>query len=170
MSTRTRGCWVLPSMAPPSNSSSPAGSAWLGIAAVVLAALAAVNVARTLPRVPPPPHAGAPAREDAVLHQERRLAPVRQALRAAGVQGKIGYIADLPGDQLASDQAAMQDYFLAQFVLAPAVLDARSLPSDWAVLNLRTAAARDRMPPGFAVARDCGGGVWLLHRASPVKP
>src|SRR5688572_17884671 len=99
--------------------------AWCAICSLLIAIVAGLNLVGVVRRIPPPARHASTAGVDAVMRQERRLAGVREALQAHGARGVIGYVTDLPPAQLPHDPAAMHEYFLSQFVLAPWVLEAK---------------------------------------------
>lgn len=136
------------------------------LSALLIALVCGFNLADAVRRTPPPSvHAGRPTNN--VLRQEARFAPLRQALQRHAVHGTLGYLTDLPPDQLAADPKGMEDYFLTQFALVPWVLDARKADGRWAVANLHTAQRDTRIPPGFDVIEDFGDGVLLLRKGPP---
>lgn len=144
---------------------------WSALTALVIAAVCSVNVIRTAQRLSPPPHYGSAAPADIVMRHEARFSRVRQSLEKRGVHGRIGYVADTPAERLAGDEDGMRDYFLTQFALAPRVLETGPENGGvWAVANLRTTSMRDRMPPGFELAEDCGDGVLLLRKTRAATP
>jgi hypothetical protein len=132
---------------------------------LVLAGVAGWNIVQTASRVSPPSRRGSSG--SPTLQHEQRIGSIRHALKTRGAQGVIGYIADLPADQLATDSRAMEDYFRTQFALAPFVLDAQFSRCEWAVANLRNASAGTPAPAGFRVVEDFGAGVFLLQKAPP---
>lgn len=136
-----------------------------GLAAVVT--LAIVNVAHTIGRVPVPPLVASAGPPDAVVAMERRLARLRFTLERRGLRGPLGYVGDRPGTQVLDEPQTTADFFQAQFVLAPAVLDLSVERREWAVANLRAGDPRSRVPAGFVVVDDFGGGVLLLRKAAP---
>ena len=61
----------------------------------------------------------------------------------------------------------IEHYFEAQFALAPLILDGDGR-DPWIVTDFeRGDASRGRIPPGWRVAADCGGGVMLLRQPEP---
>ena len=141
--------------------------AWLALCLIVLAGVAGVNVADLTRRVPPPPRVPGGGQGNALLAQEARLAPVRRALEVRAVRGAVGYVSDLPPDELRQDAAGMERYFHAQFALAPWILDPSAERCAWAVLDLQRAAPAARRPAGYVVVEDFGTGLQLLRRAAP---
>ena len=141
--------------------------AWGAICSLLIASVAGVNLVEVVRRVPPPARHARTSGVDAVMRQERRLAGVRDALRIHGARGVIGYVTDLPPAQLPHDPAAMQGYFMSQFVLAPWVLEAKFADCAWAVANFPSSPAADRVPAGFRVVQEFGNGVLLLQRTAP---
>jgi hypothetical protein len=101
------------------------------------------------------------------MRHERRFAAVHAALETRGIRGTIGYLADLPPDQMREDPAAMQEFFLTQFALVPVVLDADVAHFTWTVANLHAVQAADRLPAGFRIVEDFGDGVLLLRKENP---
>jgi hypothetical protein len=142
-------------------------NAWLTTSLLVLAVCCGINLADTARRVPPPPRIVPAAPGNNALRHELRFGPVLAALRAQDVRGPVGYVADLPPAAMRGDTAAMEQYFLSQFVLAPWILDADVGRAAWAVTNFHRAAPAERLPPGFAVVQDFGAGVLLLRRTTP---
>lgn len=140
---------------------------WLTLASLAVALLSAVNLWRAAERVPPPSRIAPAVPANVVLRHEQRLAKVAAALRAQRVSDVVGYVGDLPPEEMRSDHFSMEQYFLSQFVLVPWILDANTERTVWAVANLHRTAVTERMPSGFAVAEDLGAGVWLLKRTSP---
>ncbi len=143
------------------------GQVWPAIALLALAVVVGVNLVATARRVPPPSRLPAPVPADNVRRAERRLAPLRAALDARGVPGRLGYIGDLPAATMGGDTAAMEQYFLAQFALLPRVLETDPARGTWAVLNVLRVPPAERLPEGFTVVEECGPGVMLLRRVAP---
>lgn len=141
--------------------------AWLALSLLVLAAGTGFNLAGTARRTPPPSRLPATVPADNVRRQEQRLAPLRAELAARAVRGPLGYIGDVAPPAMGGDAAAMEQYFLTQFVLLPWVLDTDPTRCAWALVNVRRAPAAARQPAGFAVVADCGDGVLLLRRLEP---
>jgi len=141
---------------------------WSILTALVLAIVAMINLVQAVRHVPPAPVA-VPGRPPAniVLRQELRFAAARRALEAHDVRGVIGYIADLAPPQLSADHASMEDYFSAQFVLTPCILDPNNVERRWTIANLRSKPLAERLPAGFRVVEDLGGGVALLQQGTP---
>lgn len=140
---------------------------WFMFSAAILAAFCVFNLNETVRRVPPPARVPSATPTNPVLRHEQRLATVRRALETHGVRGTLGYVADLPPDELAANAPGMEEYFLTQFALVPWVIDARFTDCDWALLNLHTATIAERTPPGFAVVAEWGDGLALLRRTTP---
>jgi hypothetical protein len=101
---------------------------------------------------------------DPVTRQERRFARLRAAMLARGISGYVGYLTDAPADAVLGNAARAEDYYLAQFVLVPAVLDLNYAAHAWVVTNHRAAPAPD--VPGYELAADGGDGVRLLRRSA----
>lgn len=141
--------------------------AWTFLTLLLVAAVSAVNLAGTVRRNPPPPRLPPEIPANVVLRQEQRLAGLLLELKARGVRGTLGYLADLPPEQLRADPAAMERYFLPQFALAPWILDATTQEAAWIVADLRVRPAAERIPAGCTVERDFGDGVLLLRRRAP---
>jgi hypothetical protein len=135
----------------------------LGI--VILVAVA--NVVHTAQKTPPPPVDSSAGPADPVMRQEQRLAGLRGSVEARGLRGTIGYLGDPPTGRPAEDARGVEDYFLTQFALAPLVLDGEAERHEWIATNLRGAAPLARVPAGWKVAEDFGGGVLLLKKAAP---
>ena len=141
---------------------------WSILAAVVVAVVTALNLVQAVRHVPPAPVAvsGRPA-ANLVLRQEQRFAALRHALETRGVRGTIGYVGDLAPPHMAADHRSMEDYFTAQFVMVPWVLEPNSEGCRWAMTNLRMQPAAGRLPVDFRVVEDFGGGVVLLRKGGP---
>jgi len=137
------------------------------ISALLIALFAGLNLADGVRRTPPPPSEPMGRPTNHVMRQEARFAALRQALQRHAVRGTLGYLTDLPPDQLAADPKGKEDYFLTQFALVPWVLDARKADGPWAVANLRTARSEARIPTAFHVVEDLGNGVLLLRKGPP---
>ncbi len=142
-------------------------STWRAGALGVVAIVAIGNVILAVHKTLPPPVDSPVIAVDPVTRQERRLAKLRQSLAARGVEGVVGYLGDSAGPALWSDPGQVEDYYLAQFVLVPLVLEGNSERSEWAVANLRTTAASARVGPDWKIAEDFGDGVFLLRKAKP---
>lgn len=142
--------------------------AWSVLTALVIAMVATINLLQAVRHVPPAP-VPVPGRPPAniVLRQEQRFGAPRRALAIRGVRGVIGYVADLAPPQLSADHASMEDYFSAQFVLIPCILDPNNVDRRWALANLRTKSLAERLPAGFQLVEDLGGGVALLRKGAP---
>jgi hypothetical protein len=124
-----------------------------------VAAIAGINVVHTARKTPPPP-VGVPAEAfDPLSRYEARLAALRQGLQARGLRGTLGYFGDQP--------EAGDDFFYAQFVLAPLVLDLRAEHYAWGVADLRTASPETRLPEGWRVVEAFGSGVFLVRQSAP---
>jgi hypothetical protein len=141
--------------------------AWLTISFLAAAFLSAVNLWRAAESVPPPPRIEPAVPANVVLRHEQRFAKVPSALRTHRVEGVVGYIGDLPPDEMRADHFSMEQYFLSQFVLTPWILDANTERTLWALANLHRTAVAERLPSGFAVIEDLGAGVLLLKRTAP---
>jgi len=137
---------------------------WSTACMLIVAAICVSNLAQATRRIPPPPRFGTTIPANSVMRHEQRLARVREALKSHHVRGTIGYLADLPIEQLRADARAMEEYFLSQFALVPAVLDANMESCTWAVANLHGTPPAERLPAGFRIVEDCGDGVLLLRQ------
>src|SRR5580692_6518816 len=102
----------------------------LGVAAVSVA-----NLVHNLGRVAPV-RAGVPTAISPPMREEARFAGVRGTLATLGITGTIGYIGDLPHDPTDAADQAVEDYYLAQYSLAPLVLDPNADACAWAVASL----------------------------------
>jgi hypothetical protein len=140
--------------------------AWFAICALAVLALSAANFVDLARRVRPPPRVARAEEMNLVMRHEQRFAAVRAALARAGAVGPIGYIADVPGAELAAHPRGTEEYFLTQFALVPWVLDARE-ERRWSVTNLRARSLAERLPAGIRVVEDFGGGVYLIERNAP---
>lgn len=150
-------------MESPSNRSGLA-RIWVAAGALLIAALAALNLTQSVRRTPAVPRFVSLVPVDAAARQEQRCAKVRAALAQHGVSGVVGYVADLPPEQMRDEGDAMKEYFLTQFALTPLVLDTDAAGFPWLVANLHTGTVATRAPAGFRVVDDCGEGMFLLRK------
>jgi hypothetical protein len=142
-------------------------AAWGAICIGLIVAIAGINLGQALRRVPPAPHYTPTVPANVVERSEQRFASLRDALKSHHVRGKVGYLADLPAERLRENAAAMEELFLAQFTLAPVVLETDLAVCTWAVTNFHDVSAAERVPREFRVVEDFGGGVQLRRRESP---
>lgn len=133
----------------------------IAAAGCVLAAVA--NLAWLDATLPLPPIGPPDAPVDAVTRAEARFAALRSALAARAIHGRVGYLTDVPADQLAAAPRGIERYFQAQFALAPLVLRVDGQES-WLVTDFERADSLRRVPAGWSLAAQCGTGVSLLHR------
>jgi hypothetical protein len=140
---------------------------WMAGSALLIAALAVINLAQTVRQTPAAPRFASVVPADAAVRLEQRCAKLRAALAAHGVKGVVGYLADLPPEQMREEGDAMKEYFLTQFALTPIVLDTTLADCAWVVTNFHTGTVATRMPAGFRVVEDCGDGVLLLRKEGP---
>lgn len=134
---------------------------------VAVGLTAGINLVQTVRRVPPPPRLPSVPATDPVVRHEARFAAVPAALQRHAVRGVVGYFCDLAPEVMAATPAAMEDYFLTQFALTPWVLDPRATDRPWAIANLRRPDGAERLPAGYRIATNFGGGVLLLERTTP---
>jgi hypothetical protein len=139
---------------------------WRAAALGLVAVLAVTNLIHAARKVPPPSRGPAGA-TDIVTTQERRFAALRRSVLERGLSGTIGYVGDVPRERLIADPQAVQEYYLAQYVLVPLVLDVDSSSHEWAVGNFQSASARESSTAGWNVEQDFGGGVLLLKKVRP---
>lgn len=135
------------------------------VAILVVLAYAAVSSARWIGEIA---SRGAPAGRDEISANDRRFAPVRGALSAAG---RIGYVGDPPPDsRLPNGSSAallhFRRYLLAEYALAPVILIDHDTTSDLVLGNFDPGDAR-AAPAGFRVVRDFGDGLVLYRRVAP---
>lgn len=130
-----------------------------GAALLIVAAVSMINVITTAQRVSPPPIDPPASMLDPIVRHEHRFASLRAYVKERGIQGTIGYVGDLPG--------ADDDYFYAQFVLLPLILDVNPEPYEWAVAYLPTTSPESRLPAGWRIAENFGDGVFLLRKTAP---
>lgn len=138
--------------------------------AVTLAAVigsAVINIVHVVQRTPARPRVASAAPPDIVTRQEKRLDALRAALVARGLRGSVGYVTDVAAGAVLADAARAEDYYLAQFVLLPAVLDLNYAAHAWVVANHRDAPAGLPELPGYVIESDFGDGVRLLRKAAP---
>ena len=106
---------------------------WRALTLLCVAIVAAVNLYRLAATVLPPVTAEAPAAMlDYVTRSELRFGRFRHAAQARGLSGTIGYIEDLRGNDPEWPDFE-PDYFVAQFVVLPLVLDADLERTLWAL-------------------------------------
>jgi hypothetical protein len=141
--------------------------AWNLVAGLIIIGVCAMNLVQLVRRVPPPSRTWSVAdAPDPVMPQERRFVGVRAALMKHAVTSPLGYVTDLPPAELAADSAAMREYLISQFVLAPWVIDAKSGDCAWVLANFRTTSAKPQPPDGFRIVEDFGGGVLLWRKVA----
>jgi hypothetical protein len=144
-----------------------ASIAWCTFAVVAIVVVGGINLVHALRRVPPAPHYAPVVPTNNVVRHEQRFAGMRAALKTHHVRGTIGYLADLPPERMRENAAAMEELFLTQFALVPVVFETKVETCTWAVTNFHTASPAERLPPGFRVVEDFGGGVLLLRKEIP---
>jgi hypothetical protein len=142
-------------------------NAWRAGTLGIVILVAVGNVVHTAQKTPPPPVDSPAGPADPVMRQERRLAGLRASVEARGLRGTIGYLGDSPPGQAAEPAREVEDYFLTQFALAPLVLDGDAERYEWIVVNLQSAASSARVPAGWKIEEDFGGGVLLVKKAAP---
>jgi hypothetical protein len=126
-----------------------------GLAVTLLALVALASSARLVAEAVRT-HAGWDGR-DLVAEHQARFAALRRLLPRDGV---VGYLSDEPG--------AAREYFLAQYALAPVVLD----PAGARALVVGNFFDPARAPglaagQGLVLVADLGAGVMLFRRAGP---
>lgn len=97
--------------------------------------------------------------KDKVSLSTRRFEGLRRILPSRGVVGYIGY-----GGQ---DTSGTEMYYLAQYALAPVIVD-RSPDHPLVVVNFPVPVPpADRfVPPGYSIKADLGNGVLLLGKVA----
>lgn len=141
--------------------------AWIALSLLGIVAVCGINITEMTRRVAPPERSADGQPANRVARAEQRFARLRAVVAKNRIQGTIGYVADLPPGELAANGAAMEDYFLTQFALAPHVLDARAEGGEWVVANFRSRDAAAGPPPGYRTIEDLGEGVLLLRKDRP---
>ena len=141
--------------------------AWLALTLPGIAVVCGINITEMTRRVAPPERSADGQSIDRVARTERRFARLRGVVIKQGIQGVVGYVADLPPGELAANGPAMEDYFLAQFALVPCVLDPRAGGCEWVVANFRSRDAPAVPLPGYRTVEDLGEGVLLLRKGGP---
>lgn len=126
---------------------------------LVVALVATINVIAIARKVPAPPINPPASLLDPLVRHERQFAALRAYVASLGIHGTIGYF----GDSTAIDD----DYYYAQFVLLPLILDVDPAAYEWAVAYLPMAAPESRLPSDWQVAQEFGDGVWLLRKSAP---
>jgi len=136
-------------------------------ALVALVGVAVANVANLARTHPPAPIRVSGSAPDPVMNAEARFAPVRAELQARAISGRVGYFSDAPAGRLSAEPRGIERYFRAQFALSPLILDVDGR-DPWIVTDFEhVAASRGRIPAGWQLAADCGGGVLLWHQQHP---
>lgn len=136
------------------------------LALVGLVIVSAVNLVAVARRTRPPALVASARIPDIVVAQERRFAPLRRLLENRGIRGVVGYIsAESPAG--AAGDAAVQDRYLAQYVLVPLILEPNFETCRWAVGNFPRSLGAPPLPAGWHVADDCGDGVLWLRKGAP---
>ena len=140
---------------------------WRAVSLLAVVAVAALNVIHVVRKVSPPPTADAPDwMVDYVTRCERRFAKFREHARARGVTGAIGYVESLRGSDAALREVE-PDYFVAQFVVLPLLLEPQNTARHrWALGNFLTPPPH-ALPAGWRVVEDFGDGVLLLGTTAP---
>jgi hypothetical protein len=131
----------------------------------LIAVISVSNLASTLKRVLPTV-AGSPSSICEVERQGMRFGPARRALIARNVEGTIGYVGEVPAEQMGAEDMATEEYYLAQYWLAPVVLDSRSDSYQWTVESLRANTTVGRLSEAWRTDAALGDGVFLLRRAA----
>ncbi len=106
-----------------------------------------LSTARIVKDAPIPIHL---ATDDIAKRSDQRFAAVKAELPQQGVVGYVGESGD----------PSIADYYLAQYALAPVVLD-RSQKYPLVVGNFPNSAPA-HLPPGLQLVRDFGNGVLLF--------
>lgn len=128
------------------------------LAAVCVAvAIAAVNLSDLCFRVPPA--ASSAHNSDLALAAEARFAGLARKLAELQLTGAIGYIQDDPRGNDATPRR-----YLAQYTLAPVILDSNNPSAPWLLLDFKDGAARETEFEGYSVRWTSGDGVLLLQR------
>ena len=118
------------------------------IATVIFLLCCLLSTARILSEAPRP---SSLATGDIAQRSDQRFAAVKAALPQRGV---VGYVGD-PGIP------ALGDYYLAQYALAPLVLD-HSPNHSLVVGNFMTSPTSRELPAGLRLVTDFGDGVMLF--------
>jgi hypothetical protein len=104
---------------------------------------------------------------DNVMRHEQRFSAIRAGVAARGLSGTLGYLGELPKGQWQVDSNSVENYYLAQFALAPLILDADAVRREWIVADLPKGKLAARTPSGWSLAEDFGDGTFLLRMESP---
>jgi len=102
-------------------------------------------------------HATTPASDDVAQRSDQRFAAVKAALPATGVLGYLGE----------SGNTGTADYYLAQYALAPLIVE-HSLNHPFVIGNFPTAKPAS-FPPNLQLITDFGNGLLLLRNRSRDK-
>ena len=108
-----------------------------------------------------------PANPDEVSLYERRLSPVRERLSACE---KVGYASGqvAPGIPLSNQQSGVKDFYLARYVLAPALVVVVDETTDCVVVNSLHPDVESEMIADYnlIVADDFENGVRVFRKDS----
>jgi hypothetical protein len=131
---------------------------------VVLAAAGVANLAYNAKNVAPV-KPWLPSVMSGPVRQEHRLADLRNALAMRNITGKIGYIGDVASSHMETDDRGVEDYYLAQYTLAPWVLDTKADGYALAIANLASDRP-ERLSGQWQTVENFGDGVLLLRKGN----
>ena len=130
-------------------------------------AVSSANVVRMSVGTPPALLDSFGVANNYVMRREQRFSAIRAGIAARGLSGTLGYLGEQPKGQWQVGSNSVENYYLAQFVLAPLILDADAVRREWIVADLPKGKLAARTPSGWSVAEDFGDGTFLLRREPP---
>ena len=133
----------------------------------LVVAVSSANIVWMAVGTPPAPIDPPGVSSNNVVRHEQRFSAVRAGVAARGLTGTLGYLGELPQEQWQVDSISVEDYYLAQFALAPLLLDADAGRHEWIVADLPRYKLAARAPSGWIVVEDFGDGRFLLRKESP---
>ena len=142
------------------------GQAWLLVMVGVAVAVSAANIVDMSVRTYPAPIDPSGVASDPVMRHQQRFAVLRAGAMARGLHGTLGFLSELPPGQWQADSISVEDYYLAQYALAPIILDTEAVRHEWIVADVPRAELAMRIPLGWNVVGDFGDGVVLLRKVS----
>jgi len=137
------------------------------VALGIVVAVSSANIVWMSVGTPPAPIDTTGFPSNPIARHELQYSAVRAAVVARGISGTLGYIGEQPRGRWLADSKTVEDYYLAQFALAPLILDADAGGHEWIVADLARDQLAARAPSGWNVVEDFGDGTLLLRKGSP---
>lgn len=94
---------------------------------------------------------------DSITIYEKRFTELERILPAHGV---VGYVTELPSDIILSDADASAEYYIAQYSLAPLILD-NTKDHPFVIGNFH---GPHKIEADLVLMRDLGNGIMLFRR------